>query len=367
MPRVSQTHPLLRLSLPWSPTPGPRDRSSAPMRRRLLLGVHGMDWLTARLCRTVEGMNDTHSSADTSAQNAEKDLFVVTAATSDTGSAVVRALLESGSAVVAVGRDAERLRPHAERGARTHVSRLDDADGLSAALDGATGAFVMLAPGILPASTDFRAYQQALITAQARAVQDAYRHGRLRRVVTLSGWAANHPGACGPVWGLKRLEEAIDATGVPAVHLRAGSFMENLRADIASIKATGTTGGLVPPDLPLPMITTGDIGQVAAEFLQGDRDFTPGPVEVAGPAYRTLAEATRLIGAAVGVDDARYVLRSRGAVRAALIEAGFSEHMADGTVDMTLDVAEGRIRLLGTGRTITTGTTLEEFLAAATA
>ncbi|MFD0542048.1 NAD(P)H-binding protein [Streptomyces mexicanus] len=195
-------------------------------------------------------MNDMHSSADTSAQNTEKDLFVVTAATSDTGSAVVRALLESGSAVVAVGRDPERLRPHAERGARTHVSRLDDADGLSAALDGATGAFVMLAPGILPTSTDFRAYQQALITAQARAVQDAYRHGRLRRVVTLSGWAANHPGARGPVWGLKRLEEAIDATGVPAVHLRAGSFMENLRADIASIKATGTTGVSFLPTFP---------------------------------------------------------------------------------------------------------------------
>ncbi|POX63103.1 hypothetical protein C3492_13125 [Streptomyces sp. Ru62] len=326
-------------------------------------------------------MNVMHSSGGTSAgtpattsasvsarhAGAERDLFVVTAATSDTGSAVVRALLDRGSAVVAVGRDRERLQPYAEHGARTHVSPLDDADRLSAALDGATGAFVMLAPGILATSTDFPAYQRALITAQARAVREAYRRGSLRRVVTLSGWAANHPGARGPVWGLKRLEEAIDATGVPAVHLRAGSFMENLRTDIASIKATGTTGGLVPPDLPLPMIAAADIGQVAAEFLRGDRPFLPGPVEVAGPAYRTLAEATRVIGAAVGADDARYVPRSRDEVRGMLIESGFSAHMADGIVDMTLDVAQGRIRLLGTGRTITTGTTLEQFLAAATA
>ncbi|MEU6599629.1 NmrA family NAD(P)-binding protein [Streptomyces flaveolus] len=326
-------------------------------------------------------MNETHPSANTSASasgstssstparhaEAEKDLFVVTAATSDTGYAVVRGLLDSGSAVVAVGRDIERLRPYAERGARTHVSPLDDADRLSAVLHGATGAFVMLAPGILPTSTDFQAYQRALIAAQAQAVQEAYRHGSLRRVVTLSGWAANYPEARGPVWGLKRLEEAVDATGVPAVHLRAGSFMENLRTDIASIKATGTTGGLVPPDLPLPMISTEDIGRVAAEFLRGDRAFVPGPVEVAGPAYRTLAEATRLIGAAVGADGTRYVPRSREAVRAPLIEAGFTAHMADGIVDMTLDVAEGRIRLLGTGRAITTGTTLEQFLATAIA
>ncbi|WP_437099700.1 NmrA family NAD(P)-binding protein [Streptomyces sp. enrichment culture] len=313
-------------------------------------------------------MNETHTSASTSPRHAKSgnDLFVVTAATSDTGASVVRALLDSGSPVVAVGRDAERLKPYAERGARTHVSPLDDADRLSAALDGATGAFIMLAPGILPSSTDFQAYQRSLITAQARAVQEAHQHGSLRRVVTLSGWAANHPGARGPVWGLKRLEEAIDATGVPAVHLRAGSFMENLRADIASIKATGSTGGLVPADLPLPMIATADIGRVAAEFLRGDRAFECGPVEVAGPAYRTLAEATQLIGAALGVKNARYEQRSPQAVREALIEAGFSEHMADGTVEMTLDVAEGRIRLLGSGTTITTGTTLEQFLAAAT-
>ncbi|KAB2977574.1 hypothetical protein F8R89_00455 [Streptomyces sp. SS1-1] len=230
-------------------------------------------------------------------------------------------------------------------------------------MEGASGAFVMMAPGLIPSSTNFPAYQRAVIAAQAHAVQTAHRQGLLRRVVTLSGWAANYPGARGPVWGLRRLEEAIDATGVPAVHLRAGSFMENLRADIASIKATGTTGGLVPPDLPLPMIATADIGRIAAEFLRGERAFTPGVVEVAGPAYRTLEEATRLIGAAVGADGARYVLRSPEDVRASLLEAGFSHHMADGTVAMTSDVAEGRIRFLDDGRVITTSTTLEEFLA----
>ena len=315
------------------------------------------------------GMNVKHSSQETSARplGADSDLFVVTAATSDTGSAVVRALLEGGSDVVAVGRDRERLRPYAELGARTHVSPLDDAEGLAEAMEGATGAFVMMAPGLIPNSTDFAAYQRAVIAAQAHAVQTAYRQGSLRRVVTLSGWAANYSGARGPVWGLRRLEEGIDATGVPAVHLRAGSFMENLRPDIASIKATGTTGGLVPPDLPLPMIATADIGRVAAEFLRGNRAFTPGPVEVVGPAYRTLEEATRLIGAAVGAEGARYVLRSPEAVRASLLEAGFSDHMADGTVAMTSDVAEGRIRILDDARAITTATTLEEFLVTATA
>ncbi|MEU5461003.1 hypothetical protein ACH41C_24905 [Streptomyces althioticus] len=276
-------------------------------------------------------------------------------------------MANSGSAVVAVGRSRERLQKYAGLGARIHVSPLDDVNGLAAALEGASGAFLMMAPGLIPDSLDFPAYQKAVTAAQAEAVEAAYRRGTLRRVVTLSGWAANYPGARGPVRALKPFEDAIDATGVPAVHLRAGSFMENLRADIASVKATGVTGGLVAPDLPLPMIATVDIGRVAAEFLRGERAFTPGPVEVVGPAFRTLDEATRLIGAAVGAPDARYVQQSPEAVRAALIDAGFSTHMADETVAMTSDVAEGRIRVLGTGRTITTSTTLEEFLASATA
>ncbi|MEU3979270.1 MBL fold metallo-hydrolase [Streptomyces sp. NPDC026672] len=296
----------------------------------------------------------------------ERGPVVVTAATSATGSAVVRALLDAGSPVLAVGRDHGRLRPYAERGAHTYVSALDDPDRLTAALAGATGAFVMLAPGLVPDSPDFAAYQRAAVDAQARAVREAFRHGRLRRVVTLSGWAAGFPGARGPVWGLRRLEEAIDATGVPAVHLRVGWFMENLLADIDAVRRTGSTGGILPPDLSLPMTATADIGRVAAELLRGERDFVPGPVEVAGPAPRTLREATRLIGEAVGAAAATYAVRTPAEVRAALVADGFSGPMADGTVAMTLDVAEGRIRMLTPGRRVTTPTTLERFLAAVT-
>ena len=166
---------------------------------------------------------------------------------------------------------------------------------------------------------------------------------------------------------MRRLEEAIDATGVPAVHLRAGSFMENLRPDIASIKATGTTGGLIPPDLPLPMIATADIGRVAAQFLRGDRDFTPGPVEVAGPAYRTLEEATGLIGAAVGADDARYISPAPRGRAGRAARGGLQP--PHGRRDRRHDAGRGAgaHQAAGRGRAITTPTTLEEFLATAIA
>ncbi|MGW5903900.1 NmrA family NAD(P)-binding protein [Streptomyces althioticus] len=312
-------------------------------------------------------MNEMHHAADAAARAGDgPDLFVVTAATSDTGSAVVRALLDGGSPVVAVGRDGDRLQEYARLGARTRVSALDDAEGLAAALEGATGAFVMMAPGLIPVSEDFPAYQHAVTVAQASAVEAAHRRGSLRRVVTLSGWAANYPGARGPVGGAEevrgRRRRQRGAGGPPAGGLLHGEPPGRHRGRQGH-RRHGR------PRSPGPSAADdrhGDIGRVAAEFLRGERPFVPGPVEVVGPAFRTLGEATRLIGAAVGAAGARYVSRSPEAVRAALVDAGFSDHMADGTVAMTLDVAEGRIRVLGTERTIST-TTLEEWVASATA
>ncbi|GEL23746.1 nucleoside-diphosphate sugar epimerase [Pseudonocardia sulfidoxydans NBRC 16205] len=295
----------------------------------------------------------------------DDERFVVTAATSATGSAVVEHLLDAGAQVVAVARDVRRLGAAAGRGARTFTSALDDADRLTDVLADASGAFVMLAPGLIPDCEDFASYQRAVIAAQAGAVGEAFRRGRLRRVVTLSGWAANYTGARGPVWGLRHLEEAIDATGIPAMHLRAGWFMENLLPDVATLRATGELSGLLPASLPLPMIAVADIARVAAELLLGVRPFAPGRVQVTGPADRSLAEAATAIGTAAGIPGARYVELTEETLRTQLRRAGFSEHMADGTVAMTLDVAAGRIHIREADRSVTTTTTLEQFLSTA--
>ena len=43
--------------------------------------------------------------------------------------------------------------------------------------------------------------------------------------------------------------------------------MENLLPQIGMIQSHGIHGGPGPPDVPLPMIATRDIGEVAAESL----------------------------------------------------------------------------------------------------
>ncbi|GHF83817.1 NAD(P)H-binding protein [Amycolatopsis bartoniae] len=270
-------------------------------------------------------------------------MIVVSSATSNTGSAVADTLLAAGEQVRVLGRSRDRLQRFADRGAEAVEVRTDDPDSLRTAFTGARAAFVMIAPGFIPDSDDFPAHQRRVIDAHRKALAGL---GGLTRVVSLSGWAANYDGARGPVWGLRPLEEALDTlTEMEVVHLRPGWFMENTFPMIDEIRATGTAHGLIPADLPLPAIATADIGAVAADLLTGRRTAGTRTLELQGPRDRTLAELTAAVGTAVGRPDARYEQIDAATLRAGLLAAGFSPHMADGTTAMTSDVAEGRIAM----------------------
>ncbi|SFW70784.1 NmrA family NAD(P)-binding protein [Amycolatopsis australiensis] len=289
-------------------------------------------------------------------------MIVVSSATSNTGAAVAEALLAAGAEIRVLGRSRDRLHRFADRGAEAVEVRTDDPGSLRAAFAGAHAAFVMIAPGLIPGSTDFPAHQRRVIDTHRKALSGL---GGLERIVSLSGWAANHAGARGPVWGLRPLEEALDTlTGVKSVHLRPGWFMENAVPMIDEVRATGVAHGLIPADLPLPAIATADIGVVAACLLTGRRTAATRTLELHGPRDITLAEITAAIGDAVGRPGARYEQIDAATLRAGLLEAGFSAHMADGVTAMTSDVAERRIAMTRPRAAETaTPTTFEQFLA----
>lgn len=288
-------------------------------------------------------------------------MFVVSSATSNTGSAVADALLAAGHQVRVLGRSLDRLQRFADRGAEAVEVRTDDPGSLRKGFTGARAAFVMIAPGIIPGSDDFPAHQRRVIDAHREALDGL---DDLTRIVSLSGWAANYAGARGPVWGLRPFERALDTlTGVDLVHLRPGWFMENTLPMIDEIRATGTAHGLIPADLPLPAIATADIGAVAADLLTGRRTAATRTLELQGPRDVTLAEIAAAIGDAVGRPGARYEEIDAATLRAGLLAAGFSPHMADGTTEMTSDVAARRIAMTQPRTAETaTPTTFEQWL-----
>ena len=286
-------------------------------------------------------------------------MYVVTGATGHTGSLVAQRLLLAGKKVRVIGRSAERLASLASLGAEPAVADVTDKDALTKAFSGAEAAYVMVPPNM--ASNRFREYQDQVTEAAATAVEK----NQLKHVVVLSSFGADKPDKTGPIAGLHELEERFKRiSGLNALFLRAGYFMENTLGQAAAIQQFGLTAGPLKPELKLPMIATRDIGVFAGEALLR-LDFHGAQVqELQGQRDLTMREAATIIGNAIGKPDLQYRQLPDDQFRSILLQTGFSENLADLFLEMGAGLNSGHIRALEPrSAQNTTPTSYEQFVA----
>jgi uncharacterized protein YbjT (DUF2867 family) len=268
-------------------------------------------------------------------------MYVITGATGNTGRVVAEKLLARAQKVRVIGRDAKRLDRFTQKGAEAFVADATDADALTKAFSGANAAYALIPPNL--GAPNIRAYQDQVSDALVSAIQ---KNG-LKHAVVLSSFGADKPEKTGPVLGLHNLEEKLNGiSGLNALYLRAGYFMENLLPQVGVIKAFGDMAGPVKVDLPLPMIATPDIGAVAADALL-KLDFEgKSSRELQGAADVTYAEIARIAGAAIGKPDLAYNQLPAEQLRPALLQMGMSSNMADLLLEMADALNSGYMRML---------------------
>jgi uncharacterized protein YbjT (DUF2867 family) len=283
-------------------------------------------------------------------------MVTVMGASGNTGRMVAEALLGQGEKVRVVGRDAGKLEPLRARGAEVAVGDVADAAFLARAFAGAETAYTLIPPD--PRAADFRALQDRVGEATVQGLRQA----GVKRVVFLSSVGGDLPAGTGPIAGLHAQEERLKALGGAVLLLRPGYFFENFYASLPLIRLQGVNGGAIRSDVPMSMIATRDIGAAAAAAIVA-RDFSGVQARnLLGPRDLTLAEATRIIGVALGKPDLAYVQFPYDAYAGALVQAGLSADMARLYVEMSKGFNDGIVKVIG-GRTpaSTTPTTLETF------
>lgn len=189
-------------------------------------------------------------------------MYAITGITGQVGGALARELLASGESVRAVVRDATRAAVWAERGCEMATAFMEDPSSLADAFAGAAGVFILLPPVFDPAP----GFPEARKVIEA--VSAALLKARPERVVCLStiGAQADEPNL---LTQLTLMEQALREMPMPVTFLRPGWFMENAVWDVASARDDGVVASyLQPPDKPVPMVATADVGRVAAELLQ---------------------------------------------------------------------------------------------------
>jgi len=283
-------------------------------------------------------------------------MYVVIGATGHTGRVVAEKLLGAGKPVRVIGRDAATLQPLVRAGALPIVGALDDPQTLAKAFDGAKAVYTMIPPDYT--TDDPQGHQRRIGTAIAGALRDM----RVGYCVNLSSVGAQNRAGAGPVSGLGLQEDRLNAiSGLNVMHLRPGSFMENLYGMLPMIKQ-GFIASPVQANLAMPWIATADVGQAAADELIGLGFDGQTFRELHGPRDLSWAEAVGILGKAIGNPALKYVEAPYEEAAKGMIQAGLRPAMAAEFVEMYRAMNERRMRPLEprTPRS-TTPTTLETF------
>ena len=284
-------------------------------------------------------------------------MYVITGATGHTGSVAAEKLLALGAKVRVVGRDAKRLERFSQLGAEAIVADMTDTAALEKAFCGARGVYAVMPPNL--SAPDVRGYQERVTDSLATAI----RNNGIAYAVALSSTGADKPNGTGVVLGLHSLEQKLGSIdGLNVLSLRCGHFMDNLLTQIGVIQSFGFMAGAVRGDVPLPMIATADIGEVAAESLAKPDFVGKQTRELLGPRHLSNAEAAKIVGAAIGKPDLSYRQVPPSMLKPAMMQMGMSANMADMLLEMSEALNTGYMKSQEPrSPRNTTPTTLETF------
>jgi uncharacterized protein YbjT (DUF2867 family) len=268
-------------------------------------------------------------------------MYVITGASGNSGHVVADRLLAAGKKVRAIGRSAERLQRLTAQGAEPCICDVSDRAALTKAFEGAEGVYAMIPPSAT--SQDYRADQERISDALAAALEKA----AVKHAVSLSSFGADKAEGTGPVVGLHNLEQKLNAiSGLNALHLRAGYFMENTLAQADIIKTMGVAAGPLRGELELPLIATRDIGNYAADALI-DLEFTGQQArELLGQRDISMAEVASIIGAAMSRPHLSYTQLPKEQIRGAMLGMGMSKNIVELILEMADALNSGHMAAL---------------------
>lgn len=261
-------------------------------------------------------------------------------ATGQIGHVVVESLLQKGHQVKAIGRDQKKLDALKSKGAEiVSIKKFDDQELLTKAFKGADAVFTLIPPGYR--EENYGAFQDSV----GEAIKTAIQKNAIPYLVNLSSMGAHLAEGVGPIKGLHRQEERLNALGnLNVVHLRPGYFMENLLQTIPMIQQTGTLKTPLAPELGVYMVSTDDIGVKAAEFLE-QLNFKGHIIfDFAGPREKplNLLEITKILGHSIDKPDLEYKKQSYEEAKKEMLNLGLSPTVADLLIEMYKAFNEGK-------------------------
>lgn len=259
-------------------------------------------------------------------------MYAVLGANGRAGGETARALIERGQAVRVILRRREQGETWAALGAEVAVASIEDTGAMADALAGASGAFLL---NPTPVSGDPYARTEDL----GAALADAARRACLPKAVILSSIGAQHTSGTGIVATLNRFEALLDAAAPAIAFLRSGYFVETWGEVAEAAMSDGVLPTFIDPSQKIPMVSTIDVGRMAATVLCQDWAGTR-IMELSGPEDRSAGDVASAFAQVLRRPVVPVLVPPER--RAALLaEAGVPAEVTTALLDMYEGIARG--------------------------
>ncbi len=263
--------------------------------------------------------------------------IILTGSLGNTSQPLTQELVEKGHRVTVISRTPDKQPAIEALGAIAAIGSVEDADFLTATFTGADAVYCMIPPNM--AAPDSRAYYRSVGNSYAQALARA----GVPRVVHLSSWGADLAEGTGFIVGSHEVENILNALpGVALTHLRAGYLYYNLNNYVGMIKGQGFMGSNYAGNDKIVMAAPADIAAAAAEELT-----TPAPgqhVRYVASDEQTADETARILGAAIGRPDLKWMAFTDEQMRSALEGRGMPAPAAAKMVELGASIHSGALR-----------------------
>ncbi len=263
---------------------------------------------------------------------------LVTGSLGNISKPLTKELVQKGHQVTVISSNKQKQKDIEAFGAKSAIGSLEDVEFLAASLTGADAVYCMVPPNnYFDPNLDLLAYYRRLGNNYAQAIGQS----GVKRVVNLSSIGAHLDRGSGILLGAHNVEKILNelSSDVAITHIRPTSFYYNLFGYVDTIKSDGSIVANYGADDQIPWVSPIDIAAVIAEEI-----VTP----LVGRKVRYVAseeltgnETARILGAAIGKPDLKWIIITNQQMLSGLEAAGMNPQIAGGLVEMYASLHSG--------------------------
>ena len=281
-------------------------------------------------------------------------MIVVTTPTGAIGHQVLENLVESGTQIRVIVRDASKIPANLRERVEIIEGSHGDTGVVNKAFAGADAVFWVVPPNFQAISLE-EAY-----VGFTQPAADALKRNGVKRVVIVSALGRGWPRHTGFISASLAMDDLIESTGISCRVLTMPGFMDNTLQQLQPIQAQGMFFGPLDPDRKDPRCATRDITTVATKWLLDTTWTGQQDVPVLGPEDLSCNDMAQILSEVLG-KPVRYQQIPFEALKSQLTGRGASEAMAQGMIDMMVAKNEGLDHVVARTPEGTTPTTFRQW------